>query len=397
MNHPFIINRLVTAIGLGCRSVLSLLLMLMITIAGVSTTQDTGADELLTVRVYVAGESVEAFNNFSNLPFNSDGTLNNRGDQNNTAAEYGWMFPLYERLKKLDSNLAVEWVGSGCWTDQDTWECSTGTYTNESVGHTSAVAGSTVAAWISDNADELTSRTHCYDVAFVSRGGNDLNNDVPRATYTSQLTQLITLVDQGSNCRTHPVIYVTAHLLDIAGWSYGYQQSDIEEWMALQQDYYVDAAQEVVTALNGQNGMIVRFIDMWTPFYANRQTTAFPSETWWTVDGESGVSMPDLPKIHRDEAQHPRRLASIFAGENAADQIDTGELRQLLAGCREVADTTYPSGSVITETSQACLVTSGAVVVNPGADVRFEAATSVTLNPGFRAEEGSSFSAAISP
>jgi hypothetical protein len=136
-------------------------------------------------------------------------------------------------------------------------------------------------------------------------------------------------IGQGSNCRTHPVIYVTAHLLDVAGWNYGVQQADIDSWMITQKAYYVTMAQELVNELNNQNSMRVRFIDMWTPFKEDRATTAFPSETWWNVDSGTGVRMPNLDKIHRDE-QLPRRLASIFAGENAANQINITELRQLL-------------------------------------------------------------------
>lgn len=68
---------------------------------------------------------------------------------------------------------------------------------------------------------------------------------------------------------------------------------------------------------------------MWTPFYENIPTTAFPTPNWWITD--SGVHRPDLVKIHREEniesAQHPRRLASIFAGEQVADQIDITQLK----------------------------------------------------------------------
>ena len=49
------------------------------------------------------------------------------------------------------------------------------------------------------------------------------------------------------------------------------------------------------------------------------------SQSAWGID----VS---LDKIHRDGEQHPRRLASIFAGENVADQIDIAELRNIPFG-----------------------------------------------------------------
>lgn len=285
----------------------------------------------LTIRVYVAGESVEQFNHFNNSPLNANGSLNNLGPDNNTPDEYGWMVPLAQRLKIRDPNISISWVGSDCWYNQVTWECSDGALTNSNIGHSSAQAGSTVAVWLADHGSELTGKEYCYDVAFASRGGNDLNNGVSVDTYRNQLRTLINDLDQGSSCRTHPVIYVTAHLLDIAGWDYANQQADIDSWMAAQQAYYVTVAQDLVNELNNQNGKIVRFIDMWTPFREDKATTAFPSETWWTVDSGSGVKIPDLDKIHRDgEGQHPKRLASIFAGENVADQINIQELRTLL-------------------------------------------------------------------
>lgn len=283
----------------------------------------------LSINIYVAGESVEKQNHFDHMPFNTDGTLNDRGDQNNTIDEFGWMVPFSERLKLRDPKLAIKWVGSECWTDHN-WECSNGVYTNDTIGHTSAISGSTIASWLSDHQDELTNKKYCYDVAFASRGGNDLNNGVSRDAYKQQLRSLVMQLDQGSNCRQHPVIYISAHLLDVAGWGYGYFQDSIDEWMAIQQSYYVGVAQELAQELDGQNNMHVRFIDMWTPFRENRSTTAFPSPNWWTIYPDTGVSVPDLAMIHHDGEQHPRRLASIFAGENVANQIDITEIRQLL-------------------------------------------------------------------
>lgn len=285
--------------------------------------------QTLTLRIYVAGESVEEQNHFDFPPYNANGTLNHRGTDNNTTGEFGWMVPFAERLKLRDPNLSPVWVGSGCWIDHD-YNCSSGVYTNHNIGKTSAVSGSTVADWLSSYGSELTSREHCYDIAFASRGGNDLNNGVARETYKQQLRQLILLLDQGSKCRTHPVIYVTAHILDVAGWSYNPFPADITAWMAAQNNYYVNVAKELVSELNNTNGRIVRFVDMWTPFREEWQTTAFPNETWWAKDPDTNADMPNLDKIHHDGEQHPRRLASIFAGENAADQINIGELKNLL-------------------------------------------------------------------
>ena len=279
----------------------------------------------LPLRVYVAGESVEEFNHMNTKSFKSDGSLDG---VSNTPDEYGWMVPFSQRLNLRDPELVVQWVGSSCWTDQNSWECSTGTYTNAQIGKTSAQAGSTITIWQNDHQNELLDREYCYDIAFASRGGNDLDHDISPITYEAQLRQLVLDLDLGSNCRTHPVIYVTAHLLDSAAWNYGYEQEAIDEWMDKQKSFYVDIAKRVANDLNS-DGRHIRFIDMWSPFYNDKQTTAFPSETWWKTL-HSGVKIPDLDKIHRDESQHPRRLASIFAGENVADQIDILELRQII-------------------------------------------------------------------
>jgi hypothetical protein len=64
-----------------------------------------------------------------------------------------------------------------------------------------------------------------------------------------------------------------------------------------------------------------RFIDMYTPFLNNQKTTAFPSEVW------SNGGVPDYAKIGRvGDLMHPRRLASIYAGEIVADAVDLAEL-----------------------------------------------------------------------
>lgn len=291
-----------------------------------------GSGEPLTLRVYVAGESIEELNHFNNQPFNTDGSLNNLGQNNNTPNEYGWMVPFAARLNIRDPNLDVKWVGSGCWTDQYTWECSTGSLTNTAIGHTSAQSGSTVAEWITDHNSELTGKQYCYDVAFASRGGNDLMNGVANATYRNQLRSLILGLDKGSSCRTHPLIYVTAHMVDVAAWDYGISQTAINSWLDTQRAYYVTIAQDLVAELSSQYPVMhIRFVDMWSPFVDNRKTTAFPAENWQVCGNASQPTLcwPDTDKIHHPDGQHPKRLASIYAGENAADQVNITELRTI--------------------------------------------------------------------
>ncbi len=292
-----------------------------------NTTDTTGAytGDPSTLRVYVAGESIEEFNHMNSLPFNTDGSLNGTG---NITEEMGWMVPFAQKLNLREPALTVSWVGSGCWTNPDTSDCSTGTYTNTSIGHTSAIAGTTVDDWINIHGSELTSKSYCYDIAFAARGGNDLNGDVPDDTYRQKLRELILALDQGSNCRTHPIVYVTAHMLDAAAMgSLPTTQTAADSWLARQKTYYVDIAQSVVNELN-TDGRKIRLIDMWTPFHDNTPTDAFPDVDWWTTDGS--VHRPDLARIHREEleedAHHPRRLASIYAGECVADQINLADL-----------------------------------------------------------------------
>lgn len=307
-----------------------LLAMPPILAARPSTPPVTG--DPLTIRVYVAGESVEEYNHFNNSPLNINGSLNDLGQNNNTPDEYGWMVPFSQRLQIRDPNISVSWVGAGCWQDQGTYDCSTGLLSNSAIGHTSAQAGSTVETWIADHISELTSRQFCYDVAFASRGGNDLDQTVPDNTYRDQLRSLILDLDSGSSCRTHPLIYVTAHLVDVSAWDDGISETSINSWLNRQRAYYVTLAQNLVTELGGTYpAMNVRFIDMWTPFVENKTTTAFPTENWLMCGNDTlpNLCWPDMDKIHRD-GQHPRRLASIFAGENVADQVNISELRSIL-------------------------------------------------------------------
>lgn len=275
------------------------------------------------LRVYVAGESIEEYNHFNTLPFNSDGSL---VTTSNTPGEYGWMLPFAERLRLRDASLDVVWVGSGCWGDQNLYGCSTGTYTGNVP--TSAISGTTIAAWQAYNGDELTEREFCYDAAFASRGGNDFGAELPRAEFESQLRDLVLDLDAGSNCREHPLIFVTAHMPDVNGYDYDDSQSGIDAWMDAQRSYFYQSAQNVVTTLNG-DGRHVFLIDMWTPFYEQWPTTAFPAPSWWTeVDGVGKLDMETM----MIDGFHPRRLASIYAGEIVADQIDVTAVRQYLTG-----------------------------------------------------------------
>lgn len=77
----------------------------------------------------------------------------------------------------------------------------------------------------------------------------------------------------------------------------------------------------------------VRFVVQYTPFLENRPTTVFPSEVW-TTNG-----MPNYGKIVRaDDSYHPRRLASIYAGELAADGLDLAEMRALVGSSPTVTN-----------------------------------------------------------
>src|SRR5688572_24275370 len=100
----------------------------------------TPAPTRKTIRVYVAGESIEERNRFVAPPFHCDGTFNDRGADRNDNEEYGWMVPLAARLSLRDPGLAVEFVGAGPWTGADDSVYS-GTYPSATPGRTSAIAG----------------------------------------------------------------------------------------------------------------------------------------------------------------------------------------------------------------------------------------------------------------
>ncbi len=273
------------------------------------------------LRVYVAGESIEQYNRYVAPPFTATGALNDRGggELRNDMDEYGWMVPLRDRLNLRAPDLTIQFVGSGRWTDGGDYPY-TGTYPSTEAEPTSAIAGTSIPSWVEQRRGELEGRTFCYDLAFASRSGNDFGNDNDQE-YRDQLKELILLLWRGSSCRTDPVVIVTGHMPDDQR---DYTMSDAA-YVALAQHRFVERAQQAVTEIAAaQPTLRVRFVDQFTPFLDNRATTAFPSEIWSTN------RIPDFDKIARgDDRYHPRRLASIYAGELAADGLDLAEMRAL--------------------------------------------------------------------
>ena len=274
-----------------------------------------------TLRVYVSGESIERRNRYVAAPFNADGTLNARGGGTlrNDTDEYGWMVPMAERLRLRAPDLALEFVGALPWTDAEDADY-TGTFPREP-GETSAISGTDIASWLDQRAGELTSRSYCYQVAFVSRGGNDFGNDND-ADYQRQLVDLIGRVIRGSSCQSNPAVYVTGHLPDDGRG--GGSPSDAVLVAQQVQRFVTRVERAVATARASNPTARVYFVDQYTPFLENRATTAFPREVWSTG------RVPDYAKIGRvGDRLHPRRLASIYAGELAADAMNLTELRAL--------------------------------------------------------------------
>lgn len=273
------------------------------------------------LRVYVAGESIEQYNRYVAPPFTATGALNDRGggEPRNDNEEYGWMVPLRDRLTLRAPDLTIQFVGSGTWTDGGDYPY-TGTYPSTEPEPTSAIAGTSIPSWVDQRRGELEGKTFCYDLAFASRSGNDFGYDDDEE-YRNQLKALILLLWQGSSCRTDPVVVVTGHMPD--------DQRDFTisdaAYVALQRHRFVERAQQAVTEIAAAYPALrVRFVDQYTPFLENRPTTAFPAEVWST----NGI--PDFDKIARgDDRYHPRRLASIYAGELAADGLDLAEMRAL--------------------------------------------------------------------
>lgn len=265
----------------------------------------------LAIRIYVAGESIEAFNRFDAPPFDATGAL--IGPADNSAAEYGWMVPFAERLRLRHPGVSVTWVGAKPWIDHS-WETSDGAYP-AAPGLTSAIGGTTVAQWIEYAGEQLEQREYCYDVAFAARGGNDNADDVGEAEYKARMLELIALLDAGSSCREHPLIIAVAHMPDSGGWSWEMDAGSVDAWMTRQHTRYVQWTQDVVAEATSWPGSNVRYVDLFTPFVQEQATTAFPSPSW--MDGAAVA----LDVVHVD-GQHPRRLASIYAGEIAADAFE---------------------------------------------------------------------------
>lgn len=267
------------------------------------------------VRVYVAGESIETWNRFVRAPFTDAGLAANPAD--NSDDEYGWMVPFADRLHRRAPDLTVVWVGTGTWHDYDDKPYS-GRYPSASAAPTSSIPGTTIDAWLEQRRGELEHKTHCYDVAIASRGGNDfgLDND---ADIQASMKTLIELLAHGSSCRKDPLIYVTGHPPDDQR-SEGAGPDDAT-YTRQEQHRFVERLRAPAEAA-AKAGLHVRFIDMFTPFLENRATTGFPKPTW--TRGRA----PDFAKIGRtNDRMHPRRLASIYCGEVVADGLDLGELR----------------------------------------------------------------------
>jgi hypothetical protein len=233
--------------------------------------------------------------------------------------EYGWSVPFADRLHLRDSGITVQFVGTDTWLDADDNPYD-GTYPSSTPGATSAISGTDIESWMAQRKAELDGKKHCYDVAFASRGGNDFGNDNDE-DYKTRLKDLVKALAAGSSCRTSPLVYVTGHLPDDQRGGSGDPSDAV--YMAQQKQRFVARVKAAVSELASEAPAIkARFVDMYTPFTQNKATTAFPSEVWM-----KGAVL-DYAKITRPgDMYHPRRLASIYAGETAADTIDLNELR----------------------------------------------------------------------
>lgn len=267
------------------------------------------------LRIYVAGESIERRNCMSEAPFTSTGALNN--PSNNDDDQYGWAIPFAERLKLRRSGLSVEFVGADVWLAGDDYPYSgTGSCRYyPTPGRTSAMSGSDNYAWIDEHGSELTSKRFCYDMAFVSRGGNDKQTD--DEDYKRTLTQMINLAVHGSSCNSNPLVYVTGHLPD-SGLSS----------IAAGDAKFVTRVRAAVDEYQAAHASArVRFVDQYTPFKNNTPTTAFPAPNW-----RSGAGF-NMSVIGREgDGLHPKRFASIYAGELAANAVNLDELTAVMGG-----------------------------------------------------------------
>jgi hypothetical protein len=266
------------------------------------------------VRVYVAGESIERRVRWVERPFLADGRLNERGDLRNDDDEYGWTVPFAERLAIRAPDLGVRWVGAERWLGHDD-EPYSGTFPTAEAGATSALSGTSIEAWLEKRKGELQRKEHCYDVAIAARGGNDFGSE--DASVTSQLSELVRLLAAGSRCRPMALVVVTGHMPDDQRGGKG---PDGKAYVEQQRHRFVERFRDTARKLE-KEGLRVRFVDLYTPFVENRRTTAFPKEVW------SNGGVPEYAKIGRvGDPMHPRRLASIYAGEILADAIDPSEL-----------------------------------------------------------------------
>ncbi len=258
-----------------------------------------------SVRVYVAGESIEQRNRFLIAPFSLSGALIDPSNNDNN--QFGWMVPFSDRLS-LRGGPTVIWVGSDRWTSADDYPYS-GTYPTSVAQNTSALSGSDISYWVDTRGSELRTKRFCYDVAFASFGGNGFGwmSDVD---YNYFMSQLVGLLINGSSCNTNPVVYVTGHMPDgqVTGTAARHR--------------YVELPRGVVSQFNAQNPLLkVRFIDMYSPFVSNTPTTAFPSPAW-----SSGGVVNQALISRSGDTLHPKRLASVYAGEIVANAINLSEL-----------------------------------------------------------------------
>ena len=266
------------------------------------------------VRVYVAGESIEHRNCLSEAPFTSTGALNNPG--NNDTEQYGWMIPFAEKLKLRRPGLTVEFVGASGWLagDDYPYDGRGACRFYPTPGRSSAMSGSDNETWLQEHGSELRNKQFCYDIAFVSRGGNDKGTD--DRFFSETLNQLIDLAVRGSSCNSNPLVYVTGHM------------PDSEVTVATGEAKFVTRVRTAVNAYTASNTSArVRFVDQFTPFKNNTPTTAFPSPNW-----RSGAGF-NMSVIGRDgDGLHPKRFASIYAGELAANAVNLDELTAVTGG-----------------------------------------------------------------
>lgn len=266
------------------------------------------------LRVYVAGESIERRNCMSEAPFTSTGVLNN--PSNNDTEQYGWMIPFAEKLKLRRPGLSIEFVGSNGWLAGDDYPYagSGACRFYPTPGRSSAMSGSDNETWLQEHGNELRNKQFCYDVAFVSRGGNDKGTD--DRFFNETLTQLIDLAVRGSSCNANPLVYVTGHM------------PDSEITVATGDAKFVNRVRSAVNAYQVANASArVRFVDQFTPFKNNTPTTAFPAPNW-----RSGTGF-NMSVIGRDgDGLHPKRFASIYAGELAANAVNLDELTAVMGG-----------------------------------------------------------------